>query len=56
MAFHQASKNAPVLTGETGCLGHVTRGSAKHLLNVASFERGNGTSALIAKIATQSLG
>jgi hypothetical protein len=54
MAFHQASKNAPVLAGETGRLGHVTRGSAKHFLDVASFERCNGTSALVAKIAAQS--
>src|SRR5262249_14840402 len=55
MALHQASKNAPVLAGETGRLGHVTRRSAKHFFDVTSFEGCNCTGALLAKIAAQRL-
>ena len=51
MALHQASKNAPVLAGKAGRLRHVTGRSAEHFLDVISFEGGNRTSALLAKIA-----
>ena len=38
MAFHQASKHAPILAGEAGRLGHVARRPTEHFLNVVSFE------------------